>query len=83
VYTNNTMYWWISIGFIISATGTAHIFVPIFYRLEITSVFQVKPSLYSYILTKFLKSFICKCTIPASMLCVCIMTTYYTCTLKA
>ncbi|XP_062571734.1 sodium-dependent multivitamin transporter-like [Saccostrea cucullata] len=40
VYTNNTMYWWISIGFIISAAGTAHIFVPVFYQLEITSVFQ-------------------------------------------
>lgn len=40
VYTNNTMYWWISIGFILSAAGTAHIFVPVFYQLEITSVFQ-------------------------------------------
>ncbi|XP_048758673.2 sodium-coupled monocarboxylate transporter 1-like isoform X2 [Ostrea edulis] len=40
VYSNNTMYWWISIGFIISAAATAHIFVPVFYRLEITSVFQ-------------------------------------------
>lgn len=42
VYTNNTMYWWISIGFILSAAGTAHIFVPVFYQLEITSVFQVR-----------------------------------------
>lgn len=42
VYTNNTMYWWISIGFILSATGTAHIFVPVFYQLQITSVFQVR-----------------------------------------
>lgn len=40
VYSNNTMYWWISIGFILSAAGTAHIFVPVFYQLEITSVFQ-------------------------------------------
>lgn len=41
VYIYNTMYWWISIGFIISALGAAHIFIPIFMKLEITSIFEV------------------------------------------
>ncbi|KAK3091315.1 hypothetical protein FSP39_018871 [Pinctada imbricata] len=40
VYTYNTMYWWISIGFLFTAMGAAHIFYPVFYRLQITSVFQ-------------------------------------------
>ncbi|KAJ8317899.1 hypothetical protein KUTeg_002990 [Tegillarca granosa] len=40
VYIYNTMYWWISIGFIISALGAAHIFIPIFMKLEITSIFE-------------------------------------------
>ncbi|XP_033749405.1 sodium-coupled monocarboxylate transporter 1-like [Pecten maximus] len=40
VYRYNTMYWWISVGFIISALGSAHIFIPIFYNLKVTSIFQ-------------------------------------------
>lgn len=40
VYVNNTMYWWISVAFIITAMGAGHIFIPIFYNLGITSVFQ-------------------------------------------
>lgn len=55
VYSNNTMYWWISIGFIISAAATAHIFVPVFYRLEITSVFQVRLGGFFLHLIKFSK----------------------------
>lgn len=41
VYRYNTMYWWISIGFLITGLGSAHIFVPIFYNLKVTSTFQV------------------------------------------
>ncbi|KAL3876630.1 hypothetical protein ACJMK2_034448 [Sinanodonta woodiana] len=40
VYTYNTMYWYISIGMIVAAAGSAHIFIPIFYKLGITSVFE-------------------------------------------
>lgn len=64
VYSNNTMYWWISIGFIISAAATAHIFVPVFYRLEITSVFQVRLGGFFYISSNFQKS-LNNCTIRA------------------
>ena len=41
VYVHGTMYWWLSVGIIISAFGAANIFVPIFYNLGVTSVFQV------------------------------------------
>ena len=41
VYVRSTMYWWICVGFILSAFGAAYIFVPVFYNLGITSVFQV------------------------------------------
>ena len=41
VYKYNTMYWLISVGFIITATFSAHVFIPVFYNLGITSVFEV------------------------------------------
>lgn len=41
VYVYSTMYWWISVAFILTAMGAAHIFIPVFYNLGITSVFQV------------------------------------------
>ena len=41
VYVYSTMYWWISVAMLITATGAAHIFIPIFYNLRITSVFEV------------------------------------------
>ena len=46
VYVNNTMYFWVAIGFVISASGSAFVFYPIFYRLQVTSVFQVSPCCY-------------------------------------
>ena len=42
VYINGTMYWWIAVSFIITALGAGHIFIPIFYNLGITSIFQVR-----------------------------------------
>lgn len=42
VYTYNTMYWLISVGFIISAAASAHVFIPVFYNLGVTSVFEVR-----------------------------------------
>ena len=41
VYVHSTMYWWLSVGMIVSSFGAAHVFVPIFYNLRVTSVFQV------------------------------------------
>lgn len=42
VYVYSTMYWWISVAMLITAIGSAHIFIPVFYNLGITSVFQVR-----------------------------------------
>ena len=41
VYVHSTMFWWLSVGMIVSSFGAAHVFVPIFYNLHVTSVFQV------------------------------------------
>ncbi|KAH3819022.1 hypothetical protein DPMN_120752 [Dreissena polymorpha] len=41
VYVYSTMYWWISVAMVITALGAGQIFIPIFYKLGITSVFQV------------------------------------------
>lgn len=41
IYMYNTMYWWIVVGFIIAAFGAAHIFIPVFYNLSLTSSFEV------------------------------------------
>ena len=41
VYVNSTMYGWQAFGMVITAVGAAHIFIPVFYNLRITSVFQV------------------------------------------
>ena len=41
VYVHSTMYWWVCFGLVLTALGAAYIFVPIFYNLGVTSVFQV------------------------------------------
>ena len=41
VYAYGSMYMWISLGYIITAIGAGHIFIPVFYNLGVTSVFQV------------------------------------------
>ena len=42
IYTNGTQYWiiWLSYGLVIPLS--AHFFLPVFYRLNLTSVFEVK-----------------------------------------
>ncbi|OWF48465.1 sodium-coupled monocarboxylate transporter 1-like [Mizuhopecten yessoensis] len=40
VYRYNTMYWWITVGFLITAMGAAHIFIPVFYNLKVVSTFK-------------------------------------------
>ena len=41
VYVNSTMYGWLSVVMVITAIGAGHIFIPVFYNLGVTSVFQV------------------------------------------
>ena len=41
MYVYGTEYWLISIGYCLLFPAAAHIFIPVFYRLKLTSVFQV------------------------------------------
>jgi Na+/proline symporter len=41
VYTFNTMYWWIVVGQAIAITISTHVFLPIYYRLGIISIFEI------------------------------------------
>ncbi|ESP04001.1 hypothetical protein LOTGIDRAFT_185388 [Lottia gigantea] len=40
MYNYTTMYLWIGIGYVITMACTAHIFIPVFYRLKITSCYE-------------------------------------------
>ncbi|KAJ8319211.1 hypothetical protein KUTeg_004302, partial [Tegillarca granosa] len=40
VYRYNTMYWWVSVAFVVTGIGSAHIFIPVFYNLGVTSIFE-------------------------------------------
>ena len=50
VYLYGTQYWLIWLGYVIMIPVSAHIFVPIFFRLKLTSVFEVRPCLCSIVL---------------------------------
>lgn len=41
VYSNGTQYWFIGCSYILGLLIPAHIFIPLFYRLHLTSVYQV------------------------------------------
>ena len=40
IYTHNTMFYWILVAMLIATASAAHIFIPIFYRLNKTSCFE-------------------------------------------
>ncbi|KAK7111529.1 sodium-coupled monocarboxylate transporter 1-like [Littorina saxatilis] len=40
MYQYSTMYFYIGIGYLLAMAGAAHIYVPIFYRLKITSAYE-------------------------------------------
>ncbi|XP_046553548.1 sodium-coupled monocarboxylate transporter 1-like [Haliotis rubra] len=40
VYAYNSMFWWICLGFVVATLGAVRIFIPFFYRLGTTSVFE-------------------------------------------
>ena len=35
------MYWWTALAFVITVVGAAHVYVPVFFKLGVDSVFQV------------------------------------------
>lgn len=41
IYTNGTQYWFIGCAYILGLLIPAHVFVPVFYRLRLTSAYQV------------------------------------------
>ena len=41
MYNYGTMYWWIGISYLFSVGMAAHIYVPIFYNLKVTSCYEV------------------------------------------
>uniref|UniRef100_A0A8C1QTI9 Uncharacterized protein n=1 Tax=Cyprinus carpio TaxID=7962 RepID=A0A8C1QTI9_CYPCA len=41
VYNNGTQFWFIGCSYILGLLIPAHIFIPVFYRLHLTSVYQV------------------------------------------
>ena len=48
IYTFNTMYLWIVFGFVFSIPIAAHVYVPVFYNLKITSIFEVSLFMVTY-----------------------------------
>lgn len=41
IYTHGTQYWFIGCAYILGLLIPAHVFIPVFYRLHLTSVYQV------------------------------------------
>ena len=41
VYNFNTMFWWLTLGTFFAVAAAAHVFMPFFFRLRITTVFEV------------------------------------------
>ena len=41
MYNYTTMYWWIGLSYFFVAFGAAHVFMPIFYNLHVTSAYEV------------------------------------------
>ncbi|XP_046571641.1 sodium-dependent multivitamin transporter-like [Haliotis rubra] len=40
VYIHDTMFWLLALGMILAVAGAAHLFIPILYRLGVTSVYE-------------------------------------------
>jgi hypothetical protein len=41
IYNYNTMWWWLWIAHLIAIVISAYIFIPFFFKLQVTSVFEV------------------------------------------
>lgn len=40
MYNYTTMYWWIGLSYLFVVFGAAHVFLPVFYRLRVTSAYE-------------------------------------------
>ena len=41
MYNYTTMYWYIGLGYLLVVAAAAHLFIPVFYRLRVTSAYEV------------------------------------------
>lgn len=41
MYNYTTMYWWIGLSYFFVVFGAAHVFLPVFYNLKVTSAYEV------------------------------------------
>ena len=41
MYVYGTVYWWIWLGYLMMIPLAAHLFLPVFFRLKVTSVYEV------------------------------------------
>lgn len=41
MYNYTTIYWWIGLGYFFVILGAAHVYMPVFYRLRVTSSYEV------------------------------------------
>lgn len=53
IYTNGTQYWFIGCAYILGLLIPAHIFIPVFYRLHLTSAYQVALALHYLIMSVY------------------------------
>lgn len=42
IYSNGTQYWFIGCAYILGLLIPAHVFIPVFYRLQLSSAYQVR-----------------------------------------
>ena len=42
MYNFTTVYFWIGLGYFLVIAGAAHIYIPVFYKLQVTSAYEVK-----------------------------------------
>lgn len=47
-YIYGTMFWWFALTYTLMAVIVSEIYIPLFYRLKITSTYEVKSLLFTY-----------------------------------
>ena len=48
MYNYTTMYWYIGLGYLLVVATAAHLFIPVFYRMRVTSAYEV--CMFSYLM---------------------------------
>lgn len=48
IYTHGTQYWFIGCAYILGLLIPAHVFIPVFYRLRVSSAYQVRSTCFSF-----------------------------------